>query len=390
MAAQAGTLLITNISMVSGKPQLRVQSDTGITNQVQCKTNLSQANWVLLTNLMVAQSPYLFVDVSAASASKQFYRVIALTNTAALIPAGSFTMGDTLDGESDATPISVTVSAFYMDINLLSFGQWQSVYNWATNHGYGFDYTGSGKAANHPVQTVDWWDAVKWSNARSHQAGLTPVYYTDAGLTQVYTNGDVTPYVKWTASGYRLPTEAEWEKAARGGLIDKRFPWGDTISESQANYDSDTTSYSYDLGPSGFNATFATNGYPYTSPVGSFAANGYGLYDMVGNIWSGVGIGMGRRMREAAIPVDRQLGATVYCAEAIGSTTPTMRGAPIAATTYRAPPTTTLAFGVCGRYSVCAFTIYPFRTQALQILPQNTVRMNGGLGAARLNRPETT
>jgi formylglycine-generating enzyme required for sulfatase activity len=285
MAAQAGTLLITNISMVSGKTQLRVQSDTGITNQILCKTNLSQANWVLLTNLMVAQSPYLFLDVSTASASRKFYRVIALTNTSALIPAGSFTMGDTLDGESDATPISVSVSAFYMDINVLSFAQWQSVYNWAMNHGYGFDYTGSGKAANHPVQTVDWWDAVKWSNARSQQAGLTPVYYTDAGLTRVYTNGEVTPYVKWTASGYRLPTEAEWEKAARGGLIGKRFPWGDTISESQANYDSDTTGYSYDLGPSGFNATYATNGYPYTSPVGSFAPNGYGLYDMAGNIW---------------------------------------------------------------------------------------------------------
>jgi formylglycine-generating enzyme required for sulfatase activity len=230
MAAQAGTLLITNISMVSGKTQLRVQSDTGITNQILCKTNLSQANWVLLTNLMVAQSPYLFLDVSTASASRKFYRVIALTNTSALIPAGSFTMGDTLDGESDATPISVSVSAFYMDINVLSFAQWQSVYNWAMNHGYGFDYTGSGKAANHPVQTVDWWDAVKWSNARSQQAGLTPVYYTDAGLTRVYTNGEVTPYVKWTASGYRLPTEAEWEKAARGGLIGKRFPWGEKIS----------------------------------------------------------------------------------------------------------------------------------------------------------------
>ena len=109
----------------------------------------------------------------------------------ALIPAGAFTMGDTLDGESDAIPtISVTVSAFYMDVNLVSYSQWQSVYNWATNHGYGFDNAGSGKAANHPVQTVDWYDCVKWCNARSQQAGLTPVYYTDAELTQVYTNGD--------------------------------------------------------------------------------------------------------------------------------------------------------------------------------------------------------
>ena len=107
----------------------------------------------------------------------------------ALIPAGSFTMGDNLDGESDAIPISVTVSGFYMDVNLVSYSQWQTVYAYATSHGYGFDYGGSGKAANHPVQTVDWYDVVKWSNARSQQAGLTPVYYTDAGLTQVYTTG---------------------------------------------------------------------------------------------------------------------------------------------------------------------------------------------------------
>lgn len=55
-----------------------------------------------------------------------------------LIPAGIFKMGDTLDGESDAIPINITVSAFYMDVNLVSYTQWRSVYNWATNQGYGF------------------------------------------------------------------------------------------------------------------------------------------------------------------------------------------------------------------------------------------------------------
>ena len=135
------------------------------------------------------------------------------------------------------------------------------------------------------METVDWYDVVKWSNARSQQAGLTPVYYTDAGLMQVYTNGQVTVYGNWTASGYRLPTEAEWEKAARGGLSGQRFPWGDTISESQANYYGDTNDFSYDLGPyTGYNTNFDTGGFPYTSPVGYFAANGYGLYDMAGNV----------------------------------------------------------------------------------------------------------
>jgi formylglycine-generating enzyme required for sulfatase activity len=203
-----------------------------------------------------------------------------------LIPAGVFTMGDALDGEADAVPIRVTISAFYMDVNLVNYGQWQTVYGWATNHGYGFDNAGSGKAANNPAQWVDWYDCVKWSNARSQQAGLTPVYYTDAALTQVYTNGDVEPWVNWTNSGYRLPTEAEWEKAARGGLSGLRFPWGNWISETQANYYGETnSSWFYDLGPNGYNQIGRIGGtLPATSAVGSFAANGYGLNDMAGNV----------------------------------------------------------------------------------------------------------
>jgi formylglycine-generating enzyme required for sulfatase activity len=208
----------------------------------------------------------------------------------ALIPAGSYTMGNSIgDGDiTDAGTVGVYVSTFYMDKDSVTYGLWQSVHNWATNHGYTFDYAGMGKASNNPVQTVDWYDCVKWCNARSEMAGLTPCYYTSAGQTTVYRTGDIdlgNSWVKWTVKGYRLPTESEWEKAARGGLIGQRFPWGNTISESRADYQGDTADYSYDLGPTGYNAIGMIGGSPYTCPVGTFAANGYGLYDMAGNIY---------------------------------------------------------------------------------------------------------
>ena len=218
----------------------------------------------------------------------------------ALSPAGSFPMGDNFgDGAAQGwtyeVPVhTVYVSAFYMDKYDVTEALWAQVYNWATNHGYSFDYAGSvpgsayssySKGPNYPVVIVDWYDCVKWCNARSEMEGKIPAYYTTSAQTVVYRTGQVifldNNSVKW-GSGYRLATEAEWEKAARGGAGGQRFPWGNTITESQANYYADPSSYAYDMNSySGYNTNYARG----RSPVGSFAPNGYGLYEMADNVW---------------------------------------------------------------------------------------------------------
>lgn len=212
------------------------------------------------------------------------------------IPVGTYTMGDRL-GDYDAyditdnRPTNIVLSAFLIDTNLVSYSQWQLGYNWATNHGYHFDNAGAGKAMDHPVQTINWYDCAKWCNARSVQGRLTPTFYTDAALTKIYTNGHPgSVYVNWLANGYRLPTEAEYETSARGLLTSQRFPWGDLMVWERANYTAKplslvTNGFFYDYAPAvGYDPDFNDGAPPYTGPVGAFIPNGYGLNDMAGNV----------------------------------------------------------------------------------------------------------
>lgn len=189
------------------------------------------------------------------------------------IPAGPFRMGDSLDDTAYARPAhAVRLDAFFIDRCETTYALWKEVYDWAVAHGYEFDNPGrngsAGEGAGLPVVMVSWYDAVKWLNARSEKQGRSPAYYLDDAHAGVYRKGRVdltNAQVRWSSDGYRLPTEAEWEKAARGGIEGRRYPWGDALGPGMANHD---------LGR--------------TVAVGSFPANGFGLYDMAGNVFEWV------------------------------------------------------------------------------------------------------
>jgi formylglycine-generating enzyme required for sulfatase activity len=190
-------------------------------------------------------------------------QAITVTVVMPVVPAGVYRINNS-NGNAGH---DVALTSFSIDQHEVTKAFWDEVYAWAVANGYDFSNPGIAEGPEHPVHSVNWYDTVKWANALSERDGHVPCYYTDNNCTQLYRSGEVnlTNYnVKWNANGYRLPTETEWEVAARGGLVGSKYAWGESPSTTKANFDQSL--------------------HGATLPVGSYPATGYGLYEIGGNL----------------------------------------------------------------------------------------------------------
>ena len=220
-----------------------------------------------------------FITYKATDSAGNFataQRVVTVSNFTdmSLIPAGTFLMGTPGKAPPDNGALhQVYLSAFYVGKYEVTKAIWDEVRLWATDPArgasvYQFDHNGTAEGPDHPVTNVSWYDMIKWCNARSEKDNLEPLYYSEANQTTIYRSGQISltnDHANWQANGWRLPTEAEWEKAAKGGLIGKSYPHGNVNSPVYGNV--------------------LESGIGKTVPVGSYPANGFGLHDTYGNVW---------------------------------------------------------------------------------------------------------
>ncbi len=182
------------------------------------------------------------------------------------IQGGTFQMGSK-NGDNDEKPHSVTLSNYYIARHEVAFEEYDRFCQ-ATGKTKPSD-EGWGRAKR-PVINVSWHDAVEYCNWMSAQQRLQ----------QVYTINGTTVTANWQANGYRLPTEAEWEYAARSRGKDQKYG-GTSIKgklSSYGNFCDKNCTYSW-------KTKSQNDGYAYTAPIGTFKANDLALFDMSGNVW---------------------------------------------------------------------------------------------------------